>query len=456
MDESTTARGRTVGYVIRVLAGAMIVLIGVPVFVIATARPVRTFDLDRIASRLRAIDTLRALRIQPPDIRSAEPDTSGSPSNGLHEPRHTRKAMPVGMAGEPRTEQRDSLRSVLVRLNAVQQSFPSRRESSNGGSAPSGVGGSRPWNALAPEAGMFAGLRSTQYRGPNPSMVIARARDGFTTAEFSYLGAMSAASLWTDFESLGGLQPELGLLQPWDSDTDSGRVPVPPLLSVVNARQLAVASLYRAAFHLAMGDSIRAEHILRVTLSGGFALIDAGAGAIDALAGAAIVDLAHDGLQQLRTHDAPAASINKTAVARPRTALIESMMGQTVTAPTRQIRRELTDAMSDPALPRVLRLQALQSLALTLCNSVRSTLLGPDADMLAAMRSAEDMLRRAPGDSSFFMAIENSLREGPAIVQADGLPARAAASIGDAMGALTGLERISRCARRTLQTHPSG
>lgn len=421
----------------RLLVGVVLLVGLAPIVAIATSRPTRTFDLDRISARLHALDSLRDQRV-----------VSTAPGSN----------MTVDTSGALR----DSLIVTLRQLGAVQPIFPRRRETAST---------ARPWNALAPDAAMFPGLRSTQYRGPNPSMIIARAREGFTSAEMSYLGVMAQAPLWSDFERLTRLSPAAGLLLPVNRSEspregrngDSSRVPLPPLLAFGEARQLAIASVYRAAWLLARRDSAGAERTLRQTLTVGFALIDVGTGAVDALAGAMFVDLARDGLQQLRAPDSPAAAINRTALARPRLSFIESMMNQTSGTPLFQLRRELIDAVADSVLPRVLRLQALQSLVLTTCDEIRTALLGPDAAMLEAAAGARRTLMQVPADRVFFDAIDAAFISGPAstvpistapiptgpafTAVTNGFVGRA----GDLVAWATRTPRIARCTRRALQ-----
>ncbi|WP_331049753.1 hypothetical protein [Gemmatimonas sp.] len=412
----------------QVLAAVVITLVLVPIVAIGTSRPTRTFDLDRIGARLTALDSLRDWRL----------DAALAP------------ALVVPAHGVPAL--RDSLTVALQQLGAVQPILPNRRRETSAAS--------RPWNSLAPDAGMFSGLRSAQYRGPNPSMIIARAREGFTSAELSYLGAMAQAPLWTDFEQLTRLSPALGLMQPIVPIGDSARVPMPALLAFGDARQLAIASIYRAAWSLAMRDSLGAEQSLRRALTVGFSIIDVGTGALDALAGATLVDMARDGLQQLRAPDSPAAMMDRTAMARPRMAFIESMMNQTAGTPTHQLRRELNEAIADSTLPRTLRLQALQSLVLTNCDEVRTALLGASDDMQATVQAARRSMSHVPGDSAFFDAIDASLAQGPAtppLATPTGPSSPTAAdqvfgAVGDAVAWATRTPRIGRCTRRALQT----
>ncbi|WP_337172814.1 hypothetical protein [Gemmatimonas aurantiaca] len=439
--DSTTLRGthRTIfRWGSRFLVGAVLLVGLAPIVTIATSRPTRTFDLDRISARLHALDSLRDQRMA---FTAPGPGAAVDPSGTL----------------------RDSLIVTLRQLGAVQPIFPRRRETAST---------ARPWNALAPDAAMFPGLRSTQYRGPNPSMIIARAREGFTSAEMSYLGVMAQAPLWNDFEGLTRLSPAAGLLLPVDRKENlrgdrpgnGSSVPLPPLLAFGEARQLAIASVYRAAWLLARHDSAGAERALRQALTVGFALIDVGTGAVDALAGAMFVDLTRDGLQQLRAPDSPAAAINRTALTRPRLSFIESMMNQTSGTPLFQLRRELIDAVSDSVLPRVLRLQALQSLVLTTCDEIRTALLGPDAAMLEAAAEARRTLMQVPADRAFFDAIDAAFISGPTPT----VPVLAAARptpvgttftsvtngaigrAGDLVAWATRTPRIARCTRRAL------
>ncbi|WP_156798911.1 hypothetical protein [Gemmatimonas aurantiaca] len=421
-------------WAIQAVAVVVVLMVLVPVVAIGTSRPTRTFDLDRIGARLAALDSLRSLGADTPPL-----DIDGPPSAS------------TGMPPAAGTS-RQTLTNALQQLGAAQPILPSRRRGINPGA--------RPWNALAPDAGMFSGMRSAQYRGPNPSMIVARAREGFTNAELSYLGAMAQAPLWNDFEQLAHLSPAIGLMQPVVPSGDSARVPLPPLVAFGDARQLAIASIYRAAWSLAMHDSLAAERTLRRTLMVGFAIIDVGTGAMDALAGATLVDMARDGLQQLRAPDSPAASMNRTSLARPRMAFIESMMNQSAETPTRQLRRELTDAVSDSTLPRVLRLQALQSLVLTTCDEVRTSFFGANADMRATVHAARQTLTQTPADHVFFDAIDASLTQGPAtpLVTTPAGPAavtttdKAWSAVADVVAWVTRTPRIARCTRRALQT----
>lgn len=484
---------------LRVLASAILVVALAPLIIIASAPPTRTFDLDRIHARLRAIDSLRNQRIGVSDSMPLAHQTNVPAAPVYDAPRDTTRDAARDTARDAardaalgsvreatrdhqRDALRDSLRTALRQLGAAQPILPRRRGS---------PATTRPWNALAPDAGMFQGLRSAQYRGPNPSMIISRARAGFTTAERSYLGVMAQAPLWADFERLARLSPHVGLLVPLDEgtrgsaddlggrdltgtgahDTARGLVPLPPLLAFGEARQLAIASIYRAAWMLARHDSIGAERTLRHALTVGFALIDVGTSAVDALAGATLIDLARDGLQQLHSPDSPAATINRTALTRTRTSFVESMLTQAPATPTRQLRHELADAVADSTLPRVLRLQALQSLVLTTCDQLRTVLLGPDDTIRGAARAARQTLSQAPADHGFFDAIDATLLMGPSssrliappVAALPGRPPSATSSASPSLtdqfigraGALlawaTRTPRIARCTDRALQ-----
>ncbi len=263
-------------------------------------------------------------------------------------------------------------------------------------------------------------------------MVIAKTVNGYNAKEMAYLREIANAPIWKDFDAVA-TAASVDLVGGMSGTTSSSEVPISryPSIGFSGNKQLAFAAVSRAAYYEASGDHAEAERMLRTLVSYGFTLIDQGAGAIDAMLGRIIVDIGRDGLWHLYT----IRGRNEESV------LVKPLpLAASVTAP---VWRSATDIAADSRLPRSVRLDALSSLSLQSCGSLRSVLTGPSAATKSAISGARASMVRYPSEHALFDLIERSVEHGPEL---DYLNAyNPIVGIAQVVSAVTGNPRVANC-----------
>ena len=308
----------------------------------------------------------------------------------------------------------------------------------------------RVWEQLTLSDAMFAPLRGKAEAGMAKEIVTAAAR-GFTPAEMDYLRTIAEAAVWRDVERVASA-PAVDVLGgryalPFDTRISAFTV---HSVGFTEMKQLAYAGVSRAAYHVATWHPERAEAALKTVVSYGFVLIDNGLSAYDGLIGRVIIDIGRDGLHQLYALNgdragmaltAPLSTLAKRAPVRAGSGSLDAS----------QERRRVLEEVSDPAVPRTIRMESLRKLAFASCGSVRGTLLGPSSDVQRAYDAAGRTLARYPSEQAYmelmYHGVENleGWNERP-----NGIKERAIMSAAIATSALLGNPRVAACTRVAL------
>ena len=302
-----------------------------------------------------------------------------------------------------------------------------------------------PWQSMPISSGMFVTARSTLYSGPSSQAILEAAAAGFSPSEREYLKALSAASVWRDFD-LVARAPSV--------DVIGGRFKIPfgpgafpeqrPIPSFKASRELSYAAVARAAHYMAIGERDSAETVLRSIVSYGFAMIDNGSTSIEALIGGVIVGVGRDALQRFYAiqHD-PRATLPALAPLT-KSSVSPAHAGAQPTA--EELRRRLLARLEDPEIPRTEQFDGLQSLALAPCTNVRELLFGPRSDMTAILDRARRTIARYPSERAL-VDLQTRL---PSLSSGFG-PANPiqelAASAGSVAGLVTQNPRLVTCTR---------
>ncbi|QJR35775.1 hypothetical protein [Gemmatimonas groenlandica] len=291
----------------------------------------------------------------------------------------------------------------------------------------------RPWQRIELSSDMFPTMRTPQFKGPANFMVIAKTVEGYSAKEMAYLREVANAPVWADFDAVA-TAANVDLVGSMSGTTMSSKVTTLsqfPSISFSGNKQLAFAAVSRAAYYEASGDHAEAERVLRTLVSYGFTLIDQGAGGIDAMLGRVIVDIGRDGLWHFYTIRGRSEE----------SVLVEPLpLAASVTTP---VWRSATDIAADGHLPRTVRLEALSSLSLQSCGSLRTVLTGPSAATKRAISDARASMVRYPSEHALFDLIERSVEHGPELDYGNAY--NPIVGIAQVVSAVTGNPRVANC-----------
>jgi hypothetical protein len=292
---------------------------------------------------------------------------------------------------------------------------------------------------LAPE--LFLAARPDLTRFPSARGILAMAEKGFTPAEMSYLRTIATAPAWREFDIvarakavdiLGG-QFEI----PFGPDAYQEFRP----MSYKAVREMADASVSRAAYQLALGQRDSAEAALRATISVGFAVIDNGSAAFDGMFGSMIVGMGREGLRRYYAATGDPRFSLEVLVRGPRNQIPEKP-----SFPPDETRRMLAARVANPRLPRGERLESLNMFSYSSCTSVPELLTGPRPDVAQAFRVARRDLARYPSERSLIDVMERTLQ--PSIDQVSTNPfTYLAVSASTVPGVVLHNPRLAACAR---------
>jgi hypothetical protein len=275
-----------------------------------------------------------------------------------------------------------------------------------------------PWRTWTLEPGLFPGAQSgTPWQGPRSDKVLDLVAKGFSPAERTFLRQVATAPIWRDYD-LFARAPA--------ADMIGGRFALPfpadatwmefPITRFAATKELADASVTRAAWHLSEGRRDSAEAVLRTTISFGRVLSANAPFAIDQLIGNVITGIGRSALQQLFeiTYDPRAAAVaaagNKAngAAAAP---IIDKLkrVGAVPAGRVEEVREALVAIVADPAIPRGLRFEALTSLSLTTCMRSGDIIFGPGRTVRDGFAMARASLARNEGERQLVDLIERTL-----------------------------------------------
>lgn len=257
------------------------------------------------------------------------------------------------------------------------------------------------WRDEALRPDMFVDATPAGSHVPNAKTILQAARKGFAPTELTFLRRLASAPIWRDFD-LVARAPAVDILggqfilpfgpQAYPAFRNS---------AVGDIREMANAAVSRAAYHMSIGQKDSAETILRSIVSVGFALADNGTSAMDEMIGAQIVDIGREGLRQYYEIQGD-----------PRAA--------TLTPPQR--RNGQRDAERDPDAFRAVRVarlgnptshrgerfESLNFLAVSSCMNVRELIMGPRADVQAALDKARVDLPRYASERALVNLLEQT------------------------------------------------
>lgn len=266
----------------------------------------------------------------------------------------------------------------------------------------------RPWTDAPLPAGNFGTAKPLGWAGPASTKILARVQGGFSPEELRYLQMVASAPVWADWDRVARARAidVLGtsLAMPVSEGVTVEAIPIPKFASL---KELAYASVSRAAYHLTRNQRDSAEHSLRATISVGLVMSDNAVTLIERLIGVVIVGIGRDALIQL--YDITGNPAGRRLQARVDSALrarearedadmtlMETPIGQ-ITAPAAR-RRALTLAGS-PQIHRSLRLEMLMVLGWTPCTNLRELIFGADEEVREVFARARRELVRFPSDS---------------------------------------------------------
>ena len=281
-----------------------------------------------------------------------------------------------------------------------------------------------PWRTWQLEPALFSYARPSGWDGPNSLEVLAAAKKGFSPKEKEVLQAIAAAPVWRDYETFAKA-PAADLIGgrfelPFSADASVFNMPIARFTAT---KELAYASVSRAAWHLSEGRRDSAEFVLRTTISFGQAMTDNATFLIDQLIGNAVTGIGRTALGQFYTitgdpRAAAVSAIGKTIGNPGKPGNLAASVPrelQEIQAGTLDERRQrLISIATTPAYSRAIRQSALMDLALSSCTKVGELLTGPNTSARTAFTQARRDLARTPGEAATLDLIENSLSRYPA------------------------------------------
>jgi hypothetical protein len=328
------------------------------------------------------------------------------------------------------------------RLQQVPQNaaFPMRGEAST---AP------RIWETqeLSPE--MFAEIRSPFMKGPSAMAIVEHARSGFSAQELAYLREVAESPLWRDFDMVASAKSVdiIGgqYVLPFRGDAFAPAMPIPRFS---HTKELAYAGVSRAAYYVAIGEPQRAEAALQSVMAYGFALIDNGSTAIEALIGRVVADIGRNGLHQFYTMNGDVNRARLTALDPGVPSAVPMRARTRSSADIDAIQARLLAHVRDPGAPRSMRIESLRQLSVaSTCGSMSGVLRGPSADVRAAISDAQRLLVRYPSEREYLdmvLAMPKRLPAGSS--DAD----RFLTSVANVAGIAINQPMVAACARVVL------
>lgn len=270
---------------------------------------------------------------------------------------------------------------------------PERRESPAFPLRPVAQRPARSWDNLAVPAGI-GGPRGNSWNGPRAEEILEIAAAGLSAEQVAYLRTIAEAPVWRSFDQIA-TAPAV--------DVIGGRFELPfrptshayamPIWPFAGSKELAYASVSRAAYYLAMGNRAEAEAVLQRTVGFGFVFIDNATNLLDVLIGRVIVGIGRSGLEDLYRVTGDPRLADVVAAGR------EVRRPPGARRPTAAEAREMALSNANNAtLQRAMRLESLHLLAHASCTNPRELVLGPGRDVRDAYAKASRELARFPSE----------------------------------------------------------
>ncbi|MDQ8155467.1 MAG: hypothetical protein P3B98_12480 [Gemmatimonadota bacterium] len=273
---------------------------------------------------------------------------------------------------------------------------PQRRESEPFPLRPVASRPTRPWeDATVPEA--LGGPRGGSWNGPRPEKILGIAAAGISADDIAYLRMIAEAPIWQSVDQIA-VAPSVDVIGgrfelPFRPEAHAYAMPIWPF---AGSKELAYASVSRAAYYLATGNVREAEAVLTRTIGFGFVFIDNATNLIDVLIGRVIVGIGRSGLEDLYrvTRDPRLADV----VAAGREVKLPPGLRRTSLLSPSEAREMALSNANNASLQRAVRLESLNLLAQSTCTNPRELVLGPGRDVRDAYAKASRELARFPGE----------------------------------------------------------
>lgn len=294
---------------------------------------------------------------------------------------------------------------------------------------------------VAPESTVLVAARDPKHLNLFvPAKLIRAAATGLPTEDAAWLEQVAALRIWHDVD-LVARAPRVDVL--------GGRFEIPyganatpwgmPIMRITQWRSVVAFGVARAAWHVHRQEWDEAEEALRSVVSLGFALVDNGASMIEALFGRIAISAGREGLAQL-------------AVERGDQALA-ALAVEPKEPPTKSYRKgdplppldrtTVLAALTDPSVPRAVRMEQHFLAHYLQCNSAREIVFGMSDDLRTALDEARRQLARFPSEDALLRRNEQVFESQPSFgPEAGGALLMGAAT---AASAITGNPRIAAC-----------
>jgi len=305
----------------------------------------------------------------------------------------------------------------------------------------------RPWASAAMPRDLFPAAGSaSSWNGPSNQTILKVVAKGVNARELAYLRMIAEAPVWPAFD-LAARAPSVDVL--------GGRFQVPfpdraradelPLWRFAATKELAYASVSRAAYYLAIGNRAEADAVLRRTIGFGFIFIDNATTVIDALIGKVMVDIGRAGLEDLYAATGDPRLANAQAAKDPGN--LKPYQGRSV-ATGRELREFRLFNAVDHTLPRAVRLENLHMLARTVCTNPREMVFGPAADVRDAFARAARELARFPAERALLdLMLTDPSRPLPPLPSPYSMPSRLVFGTATIASLIFDNPRMSYCTR---------
>jgi hypothetical protein len=363
----------------------------------------------------------------------------------------------------PFTLPRDSRISPLEAGRAFYALSPPRAQSGPFRMQPYPPRPPRPWTGHPPAPGLFTTARPDSWDGPASTKILEAVGRGFSADELAWLQAIATAPVWRDWAAVArapaGDILGASLVLPFARNVTHMEIPIARYAAI---KEVAYASLSRAAWHMARKQNDSAEVTLRETISAGFFLADNATFLIDQLIGVVIVGIGRDGLTRFYTitgnpagprlkarHDSAMAARE----ARQESVELDSAGGAAPIRNAPAARRRVLALATSPLVHRALRLEMLIVLGMAPCTNVREMVFGPDKEIRDAFAKARKELARYPADSAALDLIAESTERGFPRSEWD-LRSRLVLGAASTIGAVLHNRRIRGCTELLLQGGP--
>jgi hypothetical protein len=257
-----------------------------------------------------------------------------------------------------------------------------------------------PWKDAPVAKGMFDEKnRNSSWNGPSSTTILRAATGKLDARELDYLKMVATAPEWVEFDRIARA-PAMDYLGarfeiPFDKNALAFQRPI---VKFAATKEMAYAGVSRAAYYLAIGDKAKADAALRNIIGFGFALVDNGTSTIDALIGRVIVGIGRDALQQLYEITGDPRLVDVKAAVPPGGNTPRRVSSPDYNQSLEAMRDRSLRTLTDATVPRAIKFEILQQLALSSCTNPRELLFGPRPEITKAFENAERDLARFPSE----------------------------------------------------------